>query len=126
MVMRGMKVNYEKRMYITKDCKRVADEKGIPFGNIVDPLGYAVERCYSLYGFAKKHGKEEEYLRAFGQAVWADGTHGYMKNNLKKLSNPLDWSGKMLKKIWIRKTGEMKLKKIGKDFLNWENGVLQP
>ena len=93
MVMRGMKVNYEKRMYITKDCKRVADEKGIPFGNIVDPLGYAVERCYSLYGFAKKHGKEEEYLRAFGQAVWADGTHGYMKNNLKKIieSIGLEW-----------------------------------
>ena len=73
MVMRGMKVSLEKRTYITKDCKRIADQNGIPFGNIVDPLGYAVERCYSLYPFAKRHGKEEKYLWAlpnqYGQMV---------------------------------------------------------
>ena len=73
MVMRGMKVSLEKRTYITKDCKRIADQNGIPFGNIVDPLGYAVERCYSLYPFAKRHGKEEKYLwllpSQYGQMV---------------------------------------------------------
>jgi len=85
MVMRGMKVSLEKRTYITKDCKRLADQNDIPFGNIVDPLGYAVERCYSLYAFAKKHGKEEEYLWAFAESVWANGKHGYLKKNLKNI-----------------------------------------
>ncbi|HJN00721.1 MAG TPA: DsbA family protein, partial [Gammaproteobacteria bacterium] len=93
MVMRGMKVNLEKRTYITKDCKRVADEYSIPFGNIVDPLGYAVERCYSLYAFAKKYGKEEQYLQMFAESVWANGKHGYMKKNLKNIieSIGLEW-----------------------------------
>ena len=85
MVMRGMEVSLEKRTYITKDCKRVADLNNIPFGNIVDPLGYAVERCYSLYAFTKKHGKEEEYLWAFAESVWANGKHGYLKKNLKRI-----------------------------------------
>lgn len=94
MVMRGMKVSLEKRTYITKDCKRIADQNDIPFGNIIDPLGYAVERCYSLYAFVKKHGKEEEYLWAFAESVWAYGKHGYLKKNLKNIieSIGLTWS----------------------------------
>jgi 2-hydroxychromene-2-carboxylate isomerase len=94
MVMRGMKVSLEKRTYITKDCKRIADQNNIPFGNIIDPLGYAVERCYSLYAFVKKHGKEEEYLWAFAESVWAHGKHGYLKKNLKSIieSIGLIWS----------------------------------
>ena len=94
MVMRGMKVSLEKRTYITKDCKRIADQNGIPFGNIVDPLGYAVERCYSLYPFAKKHGKEEEYLWTFAESVWANGKHGYLEKNLKNIieSIGLSWN----------------------------------
>lgn len=94
MVMRGMKVSLEKRTYITKDCKRIADQNGIPFGNIVDPLGYAVERCYSLYPFAKRHDKEEKYLWAFAESVWANGKHGYLEKNLKNIieSIGLSWN----------------------------------
>ena len=94
MVMRGMKVSFEKRIYITRDCKRIADERNIPFGNIVDPLGLAVERCYSLFDYVKKHNKEKEYLQAFAESVWAKGLHGYMKKNLKNIIESIDLNWK--------------------------------
>ena len=109
MVMRGMKVSLEKRTYITKDCKRIADQNNIPFGNIVDPLGYAVERCYSLYAFTKHHGKEEEYLWAFAESVWANGQHGYLKKNLKNIIESIGLS-------WIDAEKEL-------DTDSWKNEV---
>ena len=85
MVMRGMTINREKQLYIVHDCKRVADKKGIPFGNIADPLGKAVERCYSLFQHVQENGKEEEYFNTFLKAVWAEGQHGYLTKTLKNI-----------------------------------------
>ena len=85
MVMRGMTINREKQLYIVHDCKRVADKKGIPFGNIADPLGKAVERCYSLFQHVQENGKEEEYFSTFLKAVWAEGQHGYLTKTLKNI-----------------------------------------
>lgn len=93
MVMRGMKINPEKGLYIIKDCMRIADENNIPFGNIIDPVGKAVERCYSMFDYARKNNKEEQYLHAFAKAVWAEGKHGYLTSTLKTIINQtdLDW-----------------------------------
>ena len=85
MVMRGMTINKEKQLYIVHDCKRVAEKKGIPFGNIADPLGKAVERCYSLFQHVQENGKEEEYFSTFLKAVWAEGQHGYLTKTLKNI-----------------------------------------
>ena len=57
MVMRGMKIDLEKGLYILSDCKRIANQKEIAFGNITDPLGRAVERCYSLFPYVKRLNK---------------------------------------------------------------------
>jgi len=83
--MRGMTINKEKQLYIIHDCKRVADREGIPFGNIADPLGKAVERCYSLFQYVQAKGKEEEYFNTFLKAVWAEGQHGYLTKTLKNI-----------------------------------------
>ena len=90
MVMRGMKINPEKGLYIIKDCVRIADENNIPFGNIIDPLGEAVERCYSMFDYARKNSKEEQYLHAFAKAVWSEGKHGYLTSTLKTIINQID------------------------------------
>ena len=85
MVMRGMVINREKLLYILSDCTRIAEKKGIPFGNIIDPLGKAVERCYSLFKFTKEKGKEEDYINAFLKAVWSEGQHGYLTKTINNV-----------------------------------------
>ncbi len=45
MVMRGVPATPEKGMYIFSDVQREAQEAGVPFGNIYDPIG---EPCASL------------------------------------------------------------------------------
>ena len=90
MVMRGMKINPEKGLYIVKDCMRIANENSIPFGNIIDPVGEAVERCYSMFDYVRKNRKEERYLHAFAKAVWAEGKHGYLTSTLKTIINKID------------------------------------
>ena len=90
MVMRGMKINPEKGLYIIKDCMRIANENSIPFGNIIDPVGEAVERCYSMFDYVRKNRKEEQYLHAFAKAVWAEGKHGYLTSTLKTIINKID------------------------------------
>ena len=72
MVMRGMKVSLEKRTYITKDCKELLIER-YSIRKHVDPLGYAVERCYSLYPLLKGMGRREVSL-GFAESVWANET----------------------------------------------------
>jgi len=85
MVMRGMKINLEKGLYILSDCKRIANQKEISFGNIVDPLGKAVERCYSIFPYIKRLDKEEEFFDLFLTDVWAKGRHGYLDKTLKNI-----------------------------------------
>ena len=59
----------------------------------IDPVGKAVERCYSMFEYAKDNHKEEEYLHAFARSVWAEGRHGYMDSSLKAIIKGagLDW-----------------------------------
>lgn len=90
MVMRGMKIDLKKGMYILSDCKRIANQKAISFGNITDPLGRAVERFYSLFPYVKELNKEEEFFDLFLTAVWANGKHGYLDSTLKNIIGKLD------------------------------------
>jgi len=98
MVMRGMVINREKMFYILSDCKRIAEKKGIPFGNITDPLGKTVERCYSLFKFIKEKGKEEDYFNVFLRAVWSEGQHGYLDKTIKNVVEKIDLNWEEAKK----------------------------
>ncbi|ABG39638.1 DSBA oxidoreductase [Paraglaciecola sp. T6c] len=73
MMMRGMNVPQTKKMYIFHDTKREAKKQGIPYGFVADPLGKAVENCYSLFAMAKAQGKEITYLLEFARAVNSQG-----------------------------------------------------
>jgi len=121
MVMRGMKINPEKGLYIVKDCMRIANENSIPFGNIIDPVGEAVERCYSMFDYVRKNRKEEQYLHAFAKAVWAEGKHGYLTSTLKTIINQIDLDWEEAKTEldstnWINETDKNRetLYKLGK------------
>jgi len=73
MVMRGLPVPRAKRMYILFDTKREAEDAGVPFGRVCDPVGRPVERGFSLYPLACAQGKGAAYLLSFARAAFADG-----------------------------------------------------
>jgi 2-hydroxychromene-2-carboxylate isomerase len=73
MAMRGLPVPRAKRLYITLDAKREAEEAGVAFGRISDPLGRPVERGFSLYPLACSRGRAAEYLLSFARAAFAEG-----------------------------------------------------
>ncbi len=73
MVMRGLPVPGEKRLYIVTDVAREAQRLGMPFGKVVDPVGKPVERGYALLNRAIAAGKGAEFAESFLQGVWADG-----------------------------------------------------
>jgi len=53
MLMRGMSVPDRKKWYIFSDTKREALNLGLDYGNLADPLGAGVERCYALFDYAR-------------------------------------------------------------------------
>ncbi len=73
MVMRGLPVPSAKRLYITLDTKREAEDAGVPFGRVCDPVGRPVERAFSLYPWARKSGRAAELLLSFARAAFAEG-----------------------------------------------------
>ena len=73
MVMRGLPVPVEKRLYIVSDVAREAQRLAMPFGKVVDPVGKPVERGYALLNRAVAAGKGVEFAESFLQGVWADG-----------------------------------------------------
>jgi len=83
MVMRGLAVPRDKRMYIVRDTKREAERLNIPFGRICDPVGAGVERGLAVLHRAVALGKgpafAESFLAgAFSEAVDATTDTGMM------------------------------------------------
>jgi 2-hydroxychromene-2-carboxylate isomerase len=73
MVMRGLPLPGAKRLYIVLDAKREAEDAGIPFGRVCDPVGAPVERCFSLLSFSRERGRAAELLLCFARAAFAEG-----------------------------------------------------
>ncbi len=94
MMMRKMNVPSTKKMYIFSDTKREAKKLGIEYGFVADPLGTAVERCYSLIEYARSEGKLQDFFLSFAQGVNAEGIRAETDKGLKKIINRcgLDWS----------------------------------
>jgi 2-hydroxychromene-2-carboxylate isomerase len=73
MVMRGVPAPAAKGIYIMLDALREADHIGVPFGNMLDPIGRPVERAFSLWPFANQRGRGEEFLAEFLRAAFVLG-----------------------------------------------------
>jgi 2-hydroxychromene-2-carboxylate isomerase len=93
MMMRGMNVPDTKKRYIFSDTKREASKLGLPYGSVADPLGAAVERCYSLVEYAKSADKYHDFLLSFARAVNSQGIRAETDKGLKKIVTRcgLDW-----------------------------------
>ncbi len=93
MMMRGLAVPKVKKMYIFHDAKREAEEIGVLYGKVADPLGKAVENCYALFEYAQQYDKQNDLLLAFSRGVNSQGTHGNSQRGLGKLVTAagLDW-----------------------------------
>lgn len=111
MVMRGMNVPDTKKMYIFLDTKREASKLGLPYGCVADPLGAAVERCYSLVEYAKSENKYHDFLLSFAKGVNSQGIRAETDQGMKTIVTRcgLDWDTAKHKlvdqswRVWVDK-----------------------
>jgi 2-hydroxychromene-2-carboxylate isomerase len=73
MVMRGLPVPRAKQLYIMLDTKREAEDAGVAFGRVADPVGRPVERVFSLFPWARERGRAAQLLASFARAAFAEG-----------------------------------------------------
>jgi len=94
MVMRGAPVSFAKGKYIAFDTAREAEVEGVPFGKLVDPIGRPVERCFSLFPWAREQGRAEALLGTFMRMAWAEGVDTSSDEGLRKVVEAagLSWS----------------------------------
>ena len=97
MVSRGMNVPRQKRMYIVTDVVREADRLGIPFGDIVDPLGVGIERGYAVLEHATQLGLGFEFTQAFFRGVWSEGIDASTDKGLKRIAERADLNWEQVK-----------------------------
>lgn len=100
MVMRGVPASRNKTRYIMFDTKREADFFGVPFGNLVPPIGTPTRQAYSLLPWAKAQGKDCELLGTLLRHAWAEGKGLHRSSNMRRAVEEagLDW-GEAVKRI---------------------------
>lgn len=86
MVMRGLPVPLDKRLYILADAKREAVRLGLPFGDIADPVGEPVERGLALLHHAIGRGVGVEFLESFLRGVFAEGIDAGSRRGLGRIA----------------------------------------
>ena len=72
MVSRGLPLPSVKRLYIVRDAKRCADQLGVPFGELCDPLGPAVDHCLAIAHWAAPRGQVLAFARSAMRGIWAE------------------------------------------------------
>ncbi len=94
MVMRGLPVPREKRLYIMRDAAREAHARGIPFGRVNDPLGAPTERGMALMALAERAGLGQAYLLSFMRGVWSEGIDAGSDRGLRRIAERagLSWT----------------------------------
>jgi len=86
MVMRGLAVPWNKRRYILLDSRREALRLGLPFGDIVDPVGRPTERGLAVLQRAIELGRGEAFLESFLRGVFAEGIDAGSASGLATLA----------------------------------------
>jgi 2-hydroxychromene-2-carboxylate isomerase len=94
MVMRGVPASFAKGRYIASDAGREAECDGVPFGRLTDPIGRPVERCFSLFPWAREQGRAAELLGSFLRGAWAEGVDTSTEEGLRGVVEAagLSWS----------------------------------
>lgn len=72
LVNRGAQMPQVKRMYIVRDAKREADRLGIPFGEIVDPLGKGIDYCLAIQHWANQRGAGIAFAKSATKGIWSE------------------------------------------------------
>ncbi len=95
MMMRGVKADQRKGVYIIQDTAREAARLGLAFGNVWDPFGKPILRAYSLFPWARDQGRGFEYLHAYSQAVWGERVNAWSLDGLRRIVERagLSWQG---------------------------------
>ena len=86
MVMRGLPVPRDKRMYIVSDTLREARLRDIPFGRLNDPVGKPTERGLALIPLAQQCGVGQAYVLSFLRGVWAEGMDAGSDRDLARIA----------------------------------------
>jgi 2-hydroxychromene-2-carboxylate isomerase len=118
MVMRGLPVPREKRLYISLDAAREAWFRHIPFGRLNDPVGRPVERGLSLMPLAERSGRGQAYLLSFMQGVWAEGIDAGSDRGLRRIAERagLSWADAqpaLLDQAWRRTAEANRVEMLG-------------
>lgn len=85
MMMRGVKADRRKGVYILRDTQREAERLGIAFGKLWDPFGKPILRAYSLFPWARDQGRGLAYLRSYSQAVWSEQLDAWSLEGLRSI-----------------------------------------
>jgi 2-hydroxychromene-2-carboxylate isomerase len=72
MLDRGLPMPSIKRMYIARDAKREADRQGIPFGELCEPTGPAIENLLTLSLWAERQGKLLPFVKSAMTGIWSE------------------------------------------------------
>lgn len=86
MVMRGLPVPGNKRLYIVRDAKREAERLGLPFGRICDPVGEGVERGLAVLDRAIALGKGPAFAESFLAGAFAEAVDATTDAGLRLLA----------------------------------------
>ncbi|MDJ0869400.1 MAG: DsbA family protein [Myxococcota bacterium] len=94
MVMRGIPAPGPKARYIVFDTKREADAAGVPFGNLVMPIGTPTRRAYSLLPWAMAQGKDEALMSSLLGHAFALGVGLHTDAGMRRAVEAagLDWA----------------------------------
>jgi 2-hydroxychromene-2-carboxylate isomerase len=94
MVMRGIPAPADKARYIVFDTKREADAAGVPYGDVIMPIGEPTRRAYSLLPWATAQGKDEELMSSLLRHAFAMGVGLHTDAGMRRAVEAagLDWS----------------------------------
>ncbi len=106
MVMRGLTVPNQKKMYIFYDTKREAEQQNIPYGFVTDPLGQGVLNCYALYDAAQQQGKGNELMLSFAKGINSEGLNAANSQDLKVMVERAGLSWSSLKTVLAKPKDE--------------------
>ena len=94
MVMRGLQVPLQKRLYIARDTAREARDVGVPYGYFVDPVGAPTERAFAALWVARRTGRELLLMQSWAEKVWASGVDAGCDDGLRAVCDAagLEWA----------------------------------
>lgn len=94
MVMRGVPAPGPKAQYIVFDTKREGDAAGVPFGNLIMPIGTPTRRAYALLPWAMSQGKDEALMSSLLRHAFALGVGLHKDAGMRKAVEAagLDWA----------------------------------